>query len=105
MADNDEKLRETQDTKTREGLKKPSFYKVILLNDDYTTMDFVVYVLEKIFTKSPVEATRIMLQIHRKGTGLCGIYTKDIAMTKVAAVQALAKTQQFPLHCLMEKAC
>lgn len=105
MADNDVKHREALDTKTRQSLKKPPLYKVLLLNDDYTTMDFVVYVLEKIFSKSPVEATRIMLQIHRKGVGLCGIYAKDIAKTKVAAVQTLSKKQQFPLQCLMEKEC
>lgn len=105
MADNDLKLRETQDTKTRQRLIRPPLYKVLLLNDDYTTMDFVVFVLEKIFTKSPVEATQIMLQVHRRGMGLCGIYTKDIAKTKITAVHSLSRKQQFPLQCTMEKAC
>lgn len=105
MAYNDAKHKEDLDTKTRQGLKRPPLYKVFLLNDDYTTMDFVVFVLEKIFTKSPVEATQIMLHIHRKGMGLCGIYTKDIAKTKITAVRSLAGKQQFPLQCIMEKEC
>lgn len=105
MADNDVKHREAPDTKTRQGLKRPPLYKVFLLNDDYTTMDFVVFVLEKIFTKSPIEATRIMLQVHRRGMGLCGTYTKDIAETKIMAVHSLARKRQFPLQCIMEKTC
>ena len=105
MADSDIKPRGTIQTKTRQSLKRPPLYKVIILNDDYTTMDFVVDILENIFSKSPVEATQIMLQVHRKGTGLCGIYTRDIAKTKIAAVHSLAGKKQFPLQCIMEKEC
>lgn len=89
--------------KSRPKTKKPSLYKVFLLNDDYTTMEFVVHILEKVFRKSRVEATEIMLQVHKNGKGLAGIYTKDIAETKVANVQELARENQYPLRCLMEK--
>ena len=89
--------------KERQQTKEPSLYRVILLNDDYTTMDFVVHVLEVIFSKSPAEATRIMLDVHKRGAGLCGVYTREIAETKVAAVHELAASQQFPLKCTMEK--
>lgn len=88
---------------SRPKTKKPSLYKVFLLNDDYTTMEFVVHILEKVFRKSRVEATEIMLQVHKNGKGLAGIYTKDIAETKVANVQELARENQYPLRCLMEK--
>jgi ATP-dependent Clp protease adaptor protein ClpS len=91
--------------KTRERLKtkKPSLYKVLLLNDDYTTMDFVVFVLEKVFHKAPGEAMQIMLHVHKKGIGLAGIYTKEIAETKVTEVHQLARGSEFPLKCIMEK--
>jgi ATP-dependent Clp protease adaptor protein ClpS len=91
------------EAKERQETKKPSQYKVFLLNDDYTTMDFVVYVLEKIFHKASVEATQIMLHVHKKGMGLAGIYTREIAETKIAAVHDLARENQFPLRCIMEK--
>ena len=83
--------------------KGPSLYRVLLLNDDYTTMDFVVHVLESIFHKTPGEATQIMLNVHKQGSGLCGVYTREIAETKVGAVHDLAATHQFPLKCAMEK--
>lgn len=89
--------------KSRPKTKKPSLYKVFLVNDDYTTMEFVVHILEKIFRKSRVEATEIMLHVHKNGAGLAGVYTKDIAETKVASVQELARKNQYPLRCLMEK--
>ena len=88
--------------RTRVKIKEPNLYKVILLNDDYTSMDFVVSVLETIFQKSPSEATRIMLEVHHKGAGMCGLYPKQIAEAKVLAVENRAKQEQFPLRCKME---
>jgi len=82
---------------------KPPLYRVLLLNDDYTTMDFVVHVLESIFQKSAVEATQIMFHVHRNGFGLAGVYTRDIAETKVDAVHTLAREHSYPLRCAMEK--
>lgn len=90
-------------TRTRTKTKKPSLYKVLLLNDDYTPMDFVVYVLERFFNKQREEATRIMLHVHQKGVGMCGIYTYEIAETKVAQVMNFARQHQHPLQCTMEK--
>jgi ATP-dependent Clp protease adaptor protein ClpS len=89
--------------KTRQKTTKPSLYKVFLLNDDYTTMEFVVEVLERVFGKSTVEATQIMLHVHRNGRGLAGIYTREIAETKIAQVHKLAQDNGFPLKCDMEK--
>ena len=89
--------------KERQETKEPSLYRVMLLNDDYTTMDFVVHVLEAIFHKTPAEATRVMLNVHKQGAGLCGVYTREIAETKVAAVHDLAAGHQFPLKCAMDK--
>ncbi|MER2520880.1 MAG: ATP-dependent Clp protease adapter ClpS [Bdellovibrionales bacterium] len=83
---------------------KPSMYKVILLNDDYTPMEFVVQVLESVFSKPTEEAMRIMLQVHQKGSGVCGVYTYEVAETKVSIVVALAKEAEQPLQCVMEKA-
>ena len=90
--------------KTSEKIKEPTLYKVILHNDDYTTMEFVVQVLISIFHKSKEEATSIMLNVHQKGTGLCGVYTKEIAETKVAIVGEVARQHEFPLKCTMEEA-
>ena len=90
-------------TKTRTKTKKPSLYKVLLLNDDYTPMEFVVYVLERFFNKGLEEATRIMLHVHQKGVGVCGVYTFEIAETKVTQVMDFAKKHQQPLQCTMEK--
>ena len=84
--------------------KEPNLYKVILLNDNYTTMDFVVDILVKVFNKEPKEATAIMLDVHNKGKGVCGVYTYDIAITKIKQVESLANSQQFPLRCSYEKA-
>ena len=89
--------------KTRPETKKPSMYKVFLLNDDYTPMDFVVQVLEIFFNKTREEATTIMLQVHKSGSGLCGVYTFEIAETKVAQVMSAARQGQHPLQCIMEK--
>ena len=83
--------------------KTPPYYNVFLLNDDYTTMDFVVYVLEHVFHKSIVEATQIMLHVHKNGRGLAGIYSREIAETKVKTVENLAFGQSFPLRCAIER--
>lgn len=89
--------------KTRPKTKKPSMYKVLLLNDDYTPMEFVVHVLESIFHKSRQEATDIMMQVHRRGVGTCGIYTFEVAETKVAQVMDFARVNEQPLQCTMER--
>ena len=86
----------------RPQLKKPPLYKVILLNDDYTPMEFVVRVLERYFHKSREEATRIMLQVHQKGMGICGVFTREVAETKVRQVMLYADESQHPLQCSME---
>ena len=88
--------------KTRPKTKKPSMYKVLLLNDDYTPMEFVVLVLEKFFNKSKQEATDIMLHVHRKGVGICGVYTFEVAETKVSQVMDFARSHEQPLQCTME---
>ena len=90
-------------TKTRPKTKKPSLYKVLLLNDDYTPMEFVILVLEKYFGKSPEEATRIMLHVHQKGVGVCGVFTYEVAETKVTQVMDVARQKGNPLQCTMEK--
>ncbi len=84
-------------------IKKPSMYKVIILNDDYTTMDFVVQILVDLFNKDLVEANRIMLDIHNNGEGLAGVYTYEIAHTKLIEVHAKASDCGFPLQCRLEK--
>jgi len=89
--------------KTKPETKKPSMYKVFLLNDDYTPMDFVVQVLEVFFNKSREDAMRIMLEVHQSGLGLCGVYTFEVAETKVAQTLAAARQAQHPLQCTMEK--
>ncbi len=91
-------------TRRKPKTRKPRMYKVILHNDDYTSMDFVTGVLETIFHKPPVVATQIMLQIHRKGHGVCGIYPRDVAESKVKQVEARAAEAGFPLLCTMEAA-
>ncbi len=88
---------------TRTKTKKPSMYKVLMLNDDYTPMEFVVHVLERFFGKSQEEATQIMLHVHRRGVGVCGVYTYEIAETKVTQVTDFARRNQHPLRCTLEK--
>ena len=83
--------------------KLPSIYKVIILNDDFTPMEFVANVIQEVFRKSPDEATRIMLQIHTEGIGICGMYPFEIAETKMNQVLNLAKESQHPLQCIIEK--
>ena len=90
-------------TKTKTQVKKPSFYRVLLLNDDYTPMEFVVHVLERFFNKDREAATRIMLHVHHHGIGECGIFTYEVAETKVTQVMDFARKHQHPLQCVMEK--
>jgi ATP-dependent Clp protease adaptor protein ClpS len=90
-------------TKTRPKTKRPSLYKVLLLNDDYTPMEFVIHVLERFFNKGREDATRIMLHVHHKGVGICGVYTYEVAETKVTQVMDFARQHQHPLQCTMEK--
>jgi ATP-dependent Clp protease adaptor protein ClpS len=90
-------------TKTRPVTKKPSLYKVLLLNDDYTPMEFVIHVLEKFFNKGREDATQIMMHVHQKGVGVCGVYTYEVAETKVAQTMDSARQHQHPLQCRMEK--
>lgn len=91
-------------TESEKKLKLPPMYKVLLHNDDYTTMEFVVDVLQSVFHKTPAEATQIMLHIHRSGIGVAGVYTLEIAETKVALVEATARQHEFPLKCTAEEA-
>ncbi len=89
--------------KSRPKTRRPSMYKVLLLNDDFTPMDFVVHILEKFFSKTRAEATDIMLHVHRRGVGICGIYTYEVAETKVTQVMDYARAREQPLQCTMEK--
>lgn len=89
--------------KVRPKTKKPSMYRVLLLNDDYTPMEFVVHVLERFFNKSREAATEIMLHVHHRGVGVCGVYTYEVAETKVSQVIDFARRHQHPLQCTMEK--
>lgn len=89
--------------KTKPKVKKPSMYKVLMLNDDYTPMDFVVEVLEEFFNKTRPEAHDIMLQIHKQGVGLCGVYPFEVAETKVTQVVDWARRNQHPLQCTLER--
>ena len=88
--------------RTRQETKKPELFKVLLLNDDYTTMEFVIEILESVFHKQPAEAYRIMMAVHTQGKGLCGVYPHEVAETKVAAVIDLARDSGFPLLAAME---
>ena len=103
MAGRVSRFDEDVETITRQETKKPPLYKVFLLNDDYTTMDFVVHILETVFHKPPPEATQIMLHVHRNGIGLCGVFTRDIAETKVMTVHEIARKNEFPLKAIMEE--
>ncbi len=89
--------------KTRPRTRKPAMYKVLMLNDDYTPMEFVVHVLERFFQKNRDEATRIMLHVHKRGVGVCGVFTYEVAETKVTQVMDLARQNQHPLQCTIEK--
>lgn len=103
MAKNKTTRQEDILTREREDLQEPHLYRVLLHNDDYTTMDFVIMILETVFHKSTDEATRIMLNVHHQGMGIAGVYTREIGETKVVAVHRLARKNQFPLKCSLEK--
>jgi ATP-dependent Clp protease adaptor protein ClpS len=90
-------------TRSKPKTDTPALYKVILLNDDFTPMDFVILVLKKFFMKSDAESTKIMMQVHNEGAGLAGIYTYEVAETKVYAVNEFSRRQKHPLKCIMEK--
>lgn len=92
------------DVKDEQEIREPKLYRVILHNDDYTTMEFVIEILIVVFHKSAAEATRIMLDVHKKGKGICGVYHYDIAATKVAQVHTLSHQREFPLKCSLEEA-
>jgi ATP-dependent Clp protease adaptor protein ClpS len=103
MADGQRQTGDQTLERIREKTQEPRLYKVILHNDDYTTMDFVVLVLESVFLKSPAEAFRIMMQVHVDGQGLCGFYPYEIAETKVTTVHELARERGFPLRASLEE--
>src|SRR4029077_16823780 len=110
LADDDRKRKGEQGgpgtaviTKTKPQTKRPSLYRVLLLNDDYTPMEFVIHVLERFFNKDHEAATRIMLHVHNHGIGECGVYTYEVAETKVTQVMDFARKHQHPLQCVMEK--
>jgi ATP-dependent Clp protease adaptor protein ClpS len=90
-------------TRTKPKTKKPSLYRVLILNDDYTPMEFVIHILERFFQKDRESATRIMLHVHNHGVGECGVYTFEVAETKVSQVMDFARQNQHPLQCVMEK--
>ena len=90
-------------TRTKPKTKKPSLYRVLILNDDYTPMEFVIHILERFFQKDREAATRIMLHVHNHGVGECGVYTFEVAETKVTQVMDFARQNQHPLQCVMEK--
>jgi ATP-dependent Clp protease adaptor protein ClpS len=102
MAENQRQTGDQVLERTRQETKKPDMFKVLLLNDDYTTMDFVIEVLEEVFHKSPAEAYRIMMAVHTQGKGLCGVYPHEVAETKVASVVDRARSNGFPLLAAME---
>ena len=90
-------------TKTRTKVKRPSLYRVLLLNDDYTPMEFVVAILQQVFNRTQDDAIRIMMHVHNHGVGECGVYTYEVAETKVTQVMDFARQNQHPLQCVMEK--
>jgi ATP-dependent Clp protease adaptor protein ClpS len=103
MTDPDRKSGSEVLERTRDQTKEPELFRVVLLNDNYTTMEFVVLVLESVFLKTPAEAFRIMMLVHTQGLGLCGVYPFDIAETKVATVHEMAREAGFPLRASLEK--
>ncbi len=104
MSDHHPNYWEDVEQQVENELELPPMYKVLLHNDDYTTMEFVVEILQQVFRKNAAEATRIMLLVHKTGSGVCGIFAEDVAETKVGIVHHLAKKSGFPLRCTMEEA-
>ncbi len=94
---------EQKQVQDKEKPKEPSLFKVLLHNDDYTTMDFVIMILETVFNKNSTEATRIMLNVHNQGVGIAGVYTREIGETKISIVHSKARKNQYPLKCSLEK--
>ncbi len=103
MDDFESKPGEGVEVKERQEVKTPPMFKVFLLNDNYTTMDFVIHILENVFHKPPAEAAQIMLHVHKNGKGLAGVYNREIAETKTSAVHELSRQNGFPLKCTLEK--
>ena len=105
MSDSDKFIDKDSSLKTqvKNKVKKPSLYKVLILNDDYTPMEFVIQVLEQFFSKNQDEATQIMLHVHQKGVGVCGVFTYEVAETKVNQTMDMARQHQHPLQCTIEK--
>ena len=103
MSPHNPETKEDVTSKTRDEIREPPMYKVLLLNDDYTTMEFVVEILMHVFGKSAEESTRIMLNVHKEGVGVCGVYTYEVAETKVDMVHTIARGKGFPLKSTMEK--
>ncbi|MBN3867408.1 ATP-dependent Clp protease adapter ClpS [Gluconobacter kondonii] len=101
--DGDQDLDVSVVVRPRTRTRKPSMYKVLMLNDDYTPMEFVVHVLERFFAKTRDEATSVMLQVHQRGVGVCGVFTYEVAESKVTQVMDLARQNQHPLQCTIEK--
>ena len=96
-------LEEEVQSDTEEEVKEPPMYRVLLINDDYTTMEFVVEIIIHVFNRTIEDATRIMLKVHKQGSGVCGVYTYEVAETKVDTVHSLAREHGFPLKCTMEE--
>lgn len=90
-------------TESEEKIQVPKKYKVLLLNDDYTPMEFVVFILEQVFHKTPAQANALMLAVHHTGRGVCGVYSREIAETKVAITSQISQENEYPLRCIMEE--
>lgn len=103
MTTYDQKIEEAVETAQKQDLKEPPLFRVLLHNDNYTTMEFVIYVLVEIFRRSELDAIRIMLQVHEQGVGIAGVFSYEIAETRVARVMALARECEYPLLCTIEE--
>ena len=103
MNDHSPEIEEVTDSEVKDDVREPPMYKVLLHNDDYTAMEFVVEILMLVFNKTPEEAVRIMLNVHHKGVGICGVYTFEVSETKVNTVHSITRENGFPLKCSMEK--